>query len=74
MIVFVDRYPSIEPHGDGFLVTFKSGEESIQLMLTRHAALGIGPIFAKAWAKATLAQLDKEPIKFPAKKRKRTDG
>lgn len=70
MIAFIDKPPLIDPHGDGFLVTFQSGE-ALKLYLTRHAALSLPVLVQGAVAKATIAALDKEPIKFRRPKRKR---
>jgi hypothetical protein len=71
MIAFVDKPPTFEPHGDCFLVTFQSGADQINLMLTPHAALYLEQKIRKAKAQATYAALGKEPIPFPKPKRRK---
>ena len=66
MIAYVDRPPTIEPHGDGFLVTFKSGDSETAFMLTLHAMTALcGPGMAKV-KEAQAAQFKAVP--FPKAK------
>jgi hypothetical protein len=71
VIAYVDKPPIIDPNGDSFLLTFQSGEESIKLMLTPHAAFYLERKLAEAKARAAVAALGKEPVKFPTKRRQR---
>lgn len=70
MIGFIDKRPTIEPHGDGFLLTLNSGGEAVTFMLTRHALGGLSHVAAAAEAKRRVADLA-EPAPFTAKRRAR---
>lgn len=71
MIGYVETAPTIEPHNGGFLATFMSGNELIQLMLTPHAVFYLEQKIRKAKAEATYAALGKDPIPLKPKQRRR---
>lgn len=71
MIAYVDTPPMIEPLNGGFLMTLKSGDEQINIMLTPHAAFYLEQRIRKAKAEGASAALGKEPIPFKSKPGKR---
>jgi hypothetical protein len=68
MIAFVEKPPRIEPHGDSFLVTFKSGDSETAFMLTLHAMSALCGIGMGKVKQAQAAQF--EPTPFPKKGRR----
>jgi hypothetical protein len=68
MIAFVDKPPLIEPHGEGFLVTFKSGESETAFMLTLHAMSALCGMGMAKVKQAQAAQF--KPTPFPKKGRR----
>jgi hypothetical protein len=62
MIAYVDNRPSVEPHNGMFLVTVKSGEEDVRLILTRAALLALQHGCSSAYAKATVAEMEAQPV------------
>ena len=71
MIAYIDTPPTIEPHNDGFLLTFMSGGTETQLFLTLHAMSGLcgkGTLRVKeAQAKSTMFS----PVPLKPKQRRR---
>lgn len=67
MIAYIDAAPKIERQGDGFLVTFKSGETETAFMVTLHAMSALCGIGMAKVKQAQLAQF--EPTPFPKKGR-----
>jgi hypothetical protein len=68
MIAYIDAAPTIEPHGGGFLVTFRSGDSETAFMLTLHAMSALcGTGLAKV-KQAQAAQFELSP--FPKKGRR----
>jgi hypothetical protein len=41
MIAYIDRPPTVESRGHGFVLTFTSGDTETQLFLTLHAMTGL---------------------------------
>jgi hypothetical protein len=68
MIALVDTPPTVEPHNGLFLLTAKSGDEIVQIALTRYALRFLEQRCKEADAKQRLADLE-EPIPFKRRKR-----
>jgi hypothetical protein len=60
MIGYVDKLPTIQAHGDGFILGLQSGDSEIKFMLTLHALSGLaqkgGLLLEEAQAKPALFQ------------------
>jgi hypothetical protein len=69
MIAYVDAPPIVDPHNGLFLLTAKSGKETVQIALTRHALRALRLECEKADAMQRVADLN-EPIPFEPKRRK----
>lgn len=69
MIAFVDKPPSVEPLGGGFLVTLTSGGEETAYMLSLHAMTGLCGSGMARVREAQAAQAQAQPIRFPRKRR-----
>lgn len=72
MIAFVDSAPQLEAHGDGFLVSVKSGDSETKFLLTLHALSGlsrIGALLVKE-AHAKAAVFEPTPFQRRAARRK----
>jgi hypothetical protein len=58
MIGYVDKLPTIQPHGDGFILGLQCGDSEIRFMLTLHALSGLahkgGLLLEEAQAKSAL--------------------
>ena len=52
MIAFAETSPTIEPLHGCFVLTFASGEDKVQVMLTRHALFKLGRDAARAGQQA----------------------
>ena len=78
MIAYVDAPPNIEPHGDGFVLTLKSGDSETKFMLTLHALTGLSARSALEVKAAQAQAVLMEPTPFelrirgepPVRKRK----
>jgi hypothetical protein len=68
MIAYIDAAPTIEPHGGGFLVTFKSGDRETAFMVTLHAMSALCGIGMAKVKQAQAAQF--QPTPFPKKGRR----
>ena len=66
-IAFVDQPPTLEQRHGNFVMTFDSGGEQIQLMLTRHATLLLGRAATNGAGGAFAA--DAKIMPFRAKRR-----
>ena len=68
MIAFCNTKPTVEPHGDGFLLTVASGEGKVQIMLTRHAAVMLKARLESADARAAIKEMGAEVVSFRSAK------
>ena len=67
MIAYVDTPPSVEPHKGVFLLTAKSGDETVQIALTRYALRALQRQCAAADAMREIADLGFEITPFGRK-------
>ena len=73
MIAFVEEHVLVEPHGENFLITFISGGEKLELMLTAKAFFMHKCGCMEAYAKRQVMELEarEKVIAFPKPKRQR---
>jgi muramidase (phage lysozyme) len=70
-LIFVDQPVTFTPRHGNAVMTLKSGDEEIQILLTRHALASVERRAGKTWAALTLAGLENEPHALPSKARRR---
>jgi hypothetical protein len=71
MIGFVDKAARIEPLGEGFLMTLKSGETETAFMLTRHALAALSALGGLRVQEAAAKEAVFVPSEFTRRKQGR---
>lgn len=69
MIAFIDTPPKVEPKHGMFLVTAMSGNGEVQLILTRHALMGLQSKAKKRLDDARCGELGFVPTPFSLRQR-----
>lgn len=68
MLGYVDERPTVEPRNGHLLLTFKSGGETVQLILTRHATIALELQCKGGLAMLAVEEMDAEPTPFRRKR------